>query len=195
MKVFRQPATTRASHWLIAVAFFGLATTGAMLYFHVRLPFLNPRNIHLVMAIGMLVAAAAYYVQAVMNGTIARLLLRTRDLRNVVPMAQYYLGWRASPPAYDGYNPLQRAAYTGLLFVLLPLLAMSGLALWPHAAFAHALATLFGGRSAKVWHVVFAVSLLAFVTGHTFMVIATGFVNNVRSMITGWYEEKAEVLS
>ena len=194
MRVFRQPATTRASHWLIAAAFFGLALTGAMLYFHLRVHFLNARNLHLVMAVGMLVAATAYYMQAVMNGTIARLLLRARDVRSLVPMAQYYLGRRASPPKYDGYNPLQRAAYTGLLFALLPLLAVSGLALWPHAPFAHGLATLFGGRSAKTWHVVFAVSLLAFVMGHTFMVAATGFVNNVRSMITGWYEEKSPAL-
>lgn len=188
MRVFRQPATTRASHWLVTLIFLVLAVTGAMLYFHVRPAFFNARNLHLVMAAGMIVAGTCYYVQAVGNGTIGRLVLRARDLSKLRPMAEYYLGLRAVAPDYDGYNPLQRAAYTGLLFAAAPALALSGLALWPHAQFAHGLAMLFGGRSAHVWHLVFALALVAFVAGHTFMVAATGFVNNIRSMVTGWYE-------
>lgn len=188
MRVFRQPATTRSSHWLIALAFFALALTGAMLYFHIHPPLFNARNIHLIMAIGMIVAALCYYVQAVMNGTIGRLIVRRTDIPKLKPMMAYYLGRRATPPPYDGYNPLQRAAYTVLLFMLFPMLMLSGLATWPHAPFAHSLAALFGGRSAEIWHLFFALSLAGFVAGHTIMVAATGFINNVRSMITGWYE-------
>jgi thiosulfate reductase cytochrome b subunit len=191
MKVFRQPATTRSSHWLITLLFVALAASGAMLYFHVRPAHFNVRNIHLVMAVGMLVAGLCYYAQAVMNGTIARLILRAQDLPKLAPMAQYYLGRRPAPPRHDGYNPLQRAAYTGLLFVIAPVLALSGLALWPHAPFAHGLALLFGGRSAKLWHLIFALGLLGFFAGHTVMVAATGFLNNIRSMVTGWYRVKS----
>jgi len=78
-----------------------------------------------------------------------------------------------------------------LLFVIAPILALSGLALWPHASFAHGIATIFGGRSASVWHLIFALALIGFFAGHTVMVVATGLRNNVRSMVTGWYRVKS----
>lgn len=187
MKVLRQPATTRISHWLITGLFFLLLVTGTMLRFHIRTHLFNALSLHLAVAVGMLVAGICYFVQALANGTIARLVLRARDLPKLLPMAQYYLG-RRSAPKYDGYNPLQRATYTGLLFGLAPLLALTGLAIWPHAAFAHGLAALFGGKKAFLWHFILAIGLLVFVFGHTVMVAATGFANNMRSMITGWYE-------
>lgn len=162
-----------------------------MLYFHIHPRLFNARNVHLIAAIGMIVAAFCYYVQAVMTGTIARLILRRTDIPKLKPMAEYHLGRRPKPPAYDDYNPLQRAAYTGLLFVLFPLLILSGLAIWPHTPFMHTLAALFGGRSAEIWHLVFALSLAGFAVGHIVMVAATGLINNVRSMITGWYQTHA----
>lgn len=195
MRVLRQPATTRLTHGLITIAFLVLAVTGTMLHFHLRSHAFSAKNLHLLMAVGMLGVGAGYYAQALMNGTIARLILRKRDLPKLVPMAQYYAGSRSEAPEYDGYNPLQRAAYTGVLFIVAPVLALSGLALWPHVAFAHSIAMLFGGRSAGIWHLIFAISLVLFVAGHTLMVVATGFINNVRSMITGWYEVEPRAAS
>ena len=164
-----------------------LLVTGTMLRFHLRTHAFNVLGMHLVLAVGMLVAGICYYVQALATGSIARLMLRARDLPKLLPMARYYLG-RCCAPQYDGYNPLQRATYTGLLFGLAPLLALTGLAIWPHVAFAHGLAMLFGGKKAFLWHFILAIGLVVFVFGHTVMVAATGFANNMRSMITGWYD-------
>ena len=48
---------------------------------------------------------------------------------------------------------------------------------------------LFGGRqSARTIHFVCAFSLLGFVVVHLLMVLVSGVWNNIRSMITGWYE-------
>jgi thiosulfate reductase cytochrome b subunit len=47
---------------------------------------------------------------------------------------------------------------------------------------------LFDGRqSARTIHFVCAFSLLAFVVVHLLMVVVSGLWNNMRSMITGWY--------
>jgi hypothetical protein len=52
----------------------------------------------------------------------------------------------------------------------------------------------FGGRqSARSIHFILAFAFLLFTFGHVFMVLTTGFFNNMRSMVTGWYREKVAV--
>jgi hypothetical protein len=53
---------------------------------------------------------------------------------------------------------------------------------------------MFGGRqSARTIHFILTFGFAAFVFGHVFMVLTTGVFNNMRSMITGWYNEKIPV--
>jgi hypothetical protein len=50
----------------------------------------------------------------------------------------------------------------------------------------------FGGRqAARTVHFLLAFGFVLFTFGHVFMVLTTGMVNNMRSMLTGWYREKA----
>ena len=87
------------------------------------------------------------------------------------------------------YNVLQKFAYLVVIFVLLPLVILMGLALspgfdtlWPGWV------DIFGGRqSARTIHFIAAWLLVAFVLIHVFEVIITGLWNNLRSMITGRY--------
>jgi thiosulfate reductase cytochrome b subunit len=51
------------------------------------------------------------------------------------------------------------------------------------------LLTLFGGRqTARLVHFLAASSLALFVIVHLVMVLVSGVLNNLRSMITGWYD-------
>jgi thiosulfate reductase cytochrome b subunit len=51
------------------------------------------------------------------------------------------------------------------------------------------LLTLFGGRqTARLIHFVTASSLVVFVIVHLLLVLFSGVWNNLRSMITGWYD-------
>ena len=87
------------------------------------------------------------------------------------------------------YNVLQKLAYCGVLFGLLPLVILTGLTMSPglNAALPWLL-DLFGGRqSARSLHFVAAGGLVLFVLVHLAMVVLAGPVNEVRSMITGWY--------
>ena len=55
-------------------------------------------------------------------------------------------------------------------------------------AFAPWLLDLFGGRqSARTLHFITASALIAFVVIHIVMVLVSGLLNNMRSMITGGY--------
>ena len=99
--------------------------------------------------------------------------------------------------AAKNYNILQKLSYIAVIFMLLPLIILTGLTMSPamNAAWPWLL-ELFGGRqSARSLHFIVAFLLVAFFLVHIAMVILAGPINEVRSMITGKYKlpGKAEV--
>lgn len=87
------------------------------------------------------------------------------------------------------YNVLQKASYIGVIFVALPLIILTGLTMSPGMDAAWPwLIDLFGGRqSARSVHFLTAWALVAFFLVHILMVVLAGPINELRSMITGWY--------
>ena len=87
------------------------------------------------------------------------------------------------------YNVLQKLAYLAVIFLMGPGIVLMGLAMSPHLdSILGWMVDLVGGRqSARTWHFILAFSLLAFVLVHLFMVLVSGPVNQIRSMITGRY--------
>ncbi len=131
----------------------------------------------------------AWVISGLLKGTIQKMILRPSDLGKLWPMQAYYLKLRKEPPPYDTYNPLQKVAYTTIGFVIAPLVVLSGLALSPGVdAMAQPLTWLFGGRQfARLWHFLGMFLLIGFLFVHVFQVATQGFLNQMRSMITGWY--------
>jgi Ni/Fe-hydrogenase b-type cytochrome subunit len=87
------------------------------------------------------------------------------------------------------YNTLQKLSYVGVIFVAIPLAVLTGLTMSPgiNAAWPWLL-DLFGGRqSARSLHFIAAIALAAFILVHLAMVVLAGPLNELRSMITGWY--------
>lgn len=92
------------------------------------------------------------------------------------------------------YNVLQKLAYASILFIIAPLIVLTGLTMSPtiDPAFPWLL-TIFGGRqAARTIHFLACFSFVGFILIHVFQVILTGFSNNIRSMITGWFIVKHE---
>ncbi len=147
------------------------------------------RRWHLFFAWIMIVSGIAYLVWGFARRDLRELVLRPRDLPNIWPMQLYYLRLRKDAPPHGKYNPLQKASYTLVLFVLAPALVLSGLALSPgFDAWAPWLAQLFGGRQyARLWHFVAMIALIGFVLVHVILVLTTGVLNHMRSMVTGRY--------
>ena len=86
---------------------------------------------------------------------------------------------------------LQKLAYLSVV-IAFPVLILAGLTMSPamDAAFPWLL-TLFGGRqAARAAHFLLATYLVLFVIVHLVMVVLSGPINNMRSMITGWYRIK-----
>jgi thiosulfate reductase cytochrome b subunit len=92
------------------------------------------------------------------------------------------------------YNVLQKLAYVVILFVVAPLIVLTGLAMSPTIDTAFPwLLTIFGGRqAARTVHFIACFSFVGFILIHVSQVILTGFFNNMRSMVTGWFVVKQE---
>ena len=132
-----------------------------------------------------------YLIYSLASGHISRdLIPSASQLRNIGRSVLDHVRLRF-PRGEEArrYNVLQRLAYLLILFVVLPLLVLAGLAMSPglDAAFP-GLTTFFGGRqTARTIHFVCAFLLTGFVVVHVLMVLLSGVWNNLRSMITGWY--------
>ena len=87
------------------------------------------------------------------------------------------------------YGILQKLSYIGVIFIALPLMIATGLTMSPgmNAAWPWLL-DIFGGRqSARSIHFITAWVLVAFFIVHIAMVLLAGPLNEIRSMITGWF--------
>ena len=82
-----------------------------------------------------------------------------------------------------------------VVFVLLPVMVLSGLTMSPAVTAALPfLFDLFGGRqSARTIHFIAANLIVLFVVVHVVMVLVAGVLNTMRSMITGRYAIRPEV--
>jgi thiosulfate reductase cytochrome b subunit len=87
------------------------------------------------------------------------------------------------------YNTLQKLSYAAVLFVALPLMILTGLTMSPSMdTVLPFLTEIFGGRqTARTIHFGIMALLVLFFLVHMLMVLAAGPVNELRSIITGWY--------
>ncbi len=155
------------------------------------------RQWHFFFAWIFVINGLCYVVYSILSLHLFRDLAPTEgELRSIGQSIRDHLHFRhPSGEASKRYNVLQKLTYLIVIFVLLPLAILMGLAmspgfdtLWPGWI------DLFGGRqSARTIHFVVAWLLVAFVLIHVFEVIITGVWNNLRSMITGRYRVESEV--
>jgi thiosulfate reductase cytochrome b subunit len=85
------------------------------------------------------------------------------------------------------YNIMQKFSYIGVIFILLPLLILTGITMSPAMNTAWPwLLDVFGGRqSARSLHFIAAALMALFVVVHLIMVLLSGPINGIRSMIAG----------
>jgi thiosulfate reductase cytochrome b subunit len=150
------------------------------------------RTWHLFFAWVLALSLIAYIIVGAVRKDLRELILRPSDLPKLWPMQLYYFHLRKEPPPHGTYNPLQKAAYTVVLFGFIPLIIITGLALSPGIdAISGPLVWLLGGRQfARTWHFVLMALLIGYFCTHMVLVFSTGPWNNIKSMITGWYRLK-----
>lgn len=141
---------------------------------------------------------AVYLAAGLIGGHVRRDLLPDRDqirprriLREIADHARLRFPHGAEAKRY---NLLQKLAYLIVVFVLLPMMLLTGLCMSPaFGSVGYGLIELFGGRqSARTLHFLSASAIVLFVVVHLAMVVASGAWNNVRAMVTGRFAVRPE---
>ncbi|WP_338465962.1 cytochrome b/b6 domain-containing protein [Novosphingobium sp. ZN18A2] len=151
------------------------------------------RQWHFFFAWVLVLGGLAFWLYGFVSRHIQRDLLPTpRQLRASHLWADIKAHARLRFPTGDDarhYNPLQKIAYVAVVFVLIPLVVLTGLTMSPNMDAAWPwLLDIFGGRqSARSIHFLCAMALAAFIAIHLVMVVLAGPLNELRAMVTGWY--------
>lgn len=156
------------------------------------------RHWHFFFAWALVINGAAYLVFGFLNRHLQRDI--TPKLAELKPRHLWQDIWdhlRLKHPAGEAakrYNTLQKLAYFSVIFLLFPVMILTGLTMSPgFNAIAPVLLDLFGGRqSARSIHFIAANLLVLFLIVHLVEVVIAGAWNEIRSMITGRYAVPAE---
>jgi len=154
------------------------------------------RQWHLFFAWLLVINGLFFTAYALISRHAARDLAPTgKDLRGIGKAVKDHIVLR-HPKGDEAkrYNVLQKLAYVVILFVVAPLIVLTGLTMSPTIDTAFPwLLTIFGGRqAARTIHFIACFTFVGFIVIHVLEVILTGFFNNIRSMVTGWFVVKHE---
>jgi thiosulfate reductase cytochrome b subunit len=217
--ILRQKLATRITHWLWAVCLFFLLLSGLQIfnahpalylgdesgfaYDNAVLSFAGfpswltipstrdlatGRVVHLFFAWLFVVTLAVWLAASLRNRHLRKdLLPNRRDAMGFLQDIRDHLRLKLVHAAR--YSPLQKLAYGGVLFVLFPLIILTGLCMSPGMnAVLPWLPELFGGRqTARTIHFIVMALLVLFFVVHIAMIVLAGPLNELRSIITGRY--------
>jgi thiosulfate reductase cytochrome b subunit len=132
---------------------------------------------------------ACYLAWSLASRHLARdLAMRRRDWRDIPRSIVDHLRLR-HPVGEEAtrYNPLQKLAYLGVVFVLAPLAVLTGLSMSPQldSVLGWWLALVGGRQSARTLHFIVMSLFVLFTVVHVLMVVYAGPVNELRSMLSG----------
>jgi thiosulfate reductase cytochrome b subunit len=154
------------------------------------------RRWHFFFAWMLAASGFVYLLSGIVSGRLWREVLpKWRDLSGVGRSILDHL--RRSHPEGEAarhYNPLQKLAYGAVIVGLFPLVILTGMAMSPGLdASLPGLTQVFGGRqTARTLHFVGVIGLSGFVLIHLIMVIVAGPLNEMRSILSGWYKLPAD---
>jgi thiosulfate reductase cytochrome b subunit len=215
----RQKPATRLTHWIWAVCMFFLLLSGLQIFNAHPALYLGDesgfeydnamlvldgfpdwatipstqdlatgRVVHFFFAWIFVATLAAWLIASLRNRHLKKDLLPTRkDAKNFLADVKDHARLRFAHGTR--YSPLQKLAYGGVLFILFPLIILTGLCMSPGMnAVLPWLPELFGGRqTARTLHFLVMVLLAAFFFIHMAMIVLAGPLNELRSIITGRY--------
>lgn len=217
--IVRQKRMTRFTHWIWAVSLFFLIASGLQIYnahpalylghesgfgydnkilsfgtvpWWLTIPstrdLATGRVVHLFFAWIFVLNLFVWFIASLVNRHIRKdLLPNARDARDLGRDVKDHL--RLNIIHTVRYSPLQKLAYGGVLFVLFPLIVLTGLSMSPGMnAVLPWLPELFGGRqTARTIHFAVMALFVLFFAVHIAMIFLAGPLNELRSIITGRY--------
>lgn len=147
------------------------------------------RSLHFLAAWFLVVTGVVYLLAGIFSGHFRRNILPGVNVFSPRFMWKDFVGHFGRQEAIAGspYGLLQKTAYAVVIFLLLPLIVLTGFTMSPAitAAYPFLLKIFFGGQSARTIHFFASLALEAFLLVHLMMVIRTGFKEQMRAMTFG----------
>ena len=202
--LYLYPRWLRAWHWINALLFLVLMYTGASMHFGGGgglMPFDLAVTVHNTAGILLTLGWIGFVIGNLRTANGRHYRVRWAGLigRTLAQAGYYLVGiFRDAPHPFRvtadaKFNPLQQLSYLGVMYLLLPLLILSG---WSFLFSVELPETLFGVGA--VWivaliHVLTSYLLALFLLVHLY-IITTGetLLTNLRAMLTGWHRERGD---
>ena len=148
------------------------------------------RSLHFLAAWFLVLTGAVYLLAGVFTGHFRRHIVPRREelgsrlWRDVLDHARLRIRAATGGPHY---GLLQKCSYFAVVFLALPLIVVTGLAMSPAVTAAYPfLSRIFGGfQSARTIHFFAFVVLMLFLFVHVLMIIRSGFKSQMRAMTIG----------
>jgi len=199
--LYLYPRWLRLWHWLSALLFLVLIVSGASMHYAGTpwlLSFKQAVPIHNAAGIALTLGWIGFVVGNLMTANGRHYRVQWRGLAGRLSAQARYYGYgifHGAPHPFAvtaamKFNVLQQLSYLGVMYLLMPLLILSG---WAFLFAAYLPETLFG--IGAVWivamtHLTVAYGLVLFLMVHVY-IITTGEtpLTNPRAMLTGWHRE------
>lgn len=206
-KVYLQPTPVRIWHWLNAFGIVTLTVTGAQIRFpeYVSL-FASYKSAILLHNTAGLMVAVSFSLWFFYYGLVARnmrsIYVPTKDDLQVGLLRQakfylltYFLGWPNPhhPTPDNKFNPMQKSAYMAIMFVLMPLVALTGILLTNVSPLREVVILIGGLKLLVAAHFLMACCLIAFLFTHVYLAtLGKTALAYIKPMWTGWEDEEPD---
>ncbi len=180
-KVSMYPAWLRAWHWLNALLIVVLGYTGVRMHFGAQsgplMSFETAFNLHNLAGSLLLIVGVLYFIGNYIGRNQQQYLSKPQDgFRGIMSQARWYLLgiFKGEPHPYHAspehkFNPMQHLAYSGVMYVMYPLVLLSGVAL----LFPDVLPGTILGRPGVWWvaaaHWILSAGAILFLVGHLYL--------------------------
>lgn len=207
-RVYLQPIPVRIWHWLNALGIIALCISGAQIRYPEYVTVLGSYRSAIMLhnTAGIVVAVSFsiwfFYYKIVANSLDKIYIPKVSDLttglfRQVVfYFFAYFFGapnpHHATPD--NKFNPLQKSAYLAIMFVLMPVVSLTGILLMNMGPMREIIMLIGGLKILVVIHFLAACSLCAFIFTHVYLAtLGSTPMAYIKPMWTGWEKSENDV--
>ena len=202
--VYLQPIPVRIWHWLNALGIVTLIISGAQIRFPEYVPVLSSYRAAITLhnTAGIVVAVSFsiwfFYYKMVAHTLEKTYVPNTEDLTTglfrqaMFYFLMYFFGTPNPhhPTPEHKFNPLQKSAYLLIMFLLMPLVSLTGIFLMNIGPMRELVLMVGGMKLLSTLHFLLACSLCAFLFTHVYLAtLGKSPMAYIKPMWTGWEEE------
>ncbi len=198
-KIYLHPIAERIWHWIHALLILLLILTGIQMHWpdsvNIFGSFSNALSLHNWLGWVLVADFVFWLAYNLISKRISHYVMRKEDIHpGMIVQARFYLYdiFKNRPHPYNPsednkFNPLQKATYFMFMFIMMPLLLISGIIYLYPSFFEPLVASVGGLATVAVFHYIMAAIFCLFFIAHIYLA-TTGHtvVANFSAMITGY---------